>query len=658
MGKPSSGILKGTSYSMGNYDECLDLSVTSKGVETTEAKDAMFRGQYCRVRIRFPEVVIETARNYHRGLINASALGKLKDVVEVIPYIPVKQNYMIHFLGLCFPSTCSTEDLSQLVKLIPFPGKASLDRCEIKSEGTEVDHTQLIIICIFLILIFLVVISTFIHWLLHSKNDEKSTHKDKRCINISLAFSMCNNTGRLTKNIEDDTEGLVAGQSVRGIVVASVAWIILGYTYLFPYEGYYFQMSSLANLRDYWDQGYFSAVMSFPLAIDALFVCYGFLLTYSLWQPALKPQDIEINVISLIVRNYIRLCLPLLLFFGIALLLPLIASGPFWGDLLEGPITKCRDNAAAYFGMYSNFLDVEEQCFPHLWFVSCLAQLTLVGIFLSLILSRNIKCGVFVTLLICISCNAAVGVLTFKHDLPPSYVAYFTEASSSLFWKINMALPLSHFGSYAAGMLAGIWIARKEYHRTRMCLGAIGWIACLGILYALQVVLFNSRYGSFDAYSSAIFAAIHRTAFALCVSWVLVACSFGLGGFVNAIFSWRVFDPLFRLSYYAYVFHFLVIAFITSIAREHLSYSHLELILRASSYTTATFFIVYFLYILLEMPLGSLKIALCPQRASRIEVTPLNNFSSQKGDFLFKNSSIEGTCKLWSITETHNGVSY
>ncbi|GFY42500.1 nose resistant to fluoxetine protein 6 [Trichonephila inaurata madagascariensis] len=358
--------------------------------------------------------------------------------------------------------------------------------------------------------------------------------------------------------------------------------------------------------------------MSFPLAIDALFVCYGFLLTYSLWQPALKPQDIEINVISLIVRNYIRLCLPLLLFFGIVLLLPLIASGPFWGDLLEGPISKCRDNAAAYFGMYSNFLDVEEQCFPHLWFVSCLAQLTLVGIFLSLILSR----------------------------------------SSSLFWKINMALPLSHFGSYAAGMLAGIWIARKEYHRTRMCLGAIGWIACLGILYALQVVLFNSKDGSFDAYSSAIFAAIHRTAFALCVSWVIVACSFGLGGFVNAIFSWRVFDPLFRLSYYAYIFHFLVIAFITSIAREHLSYSHLELILRASSYTTATFFIVYFLYLLLEMPLGSLKIALCPQRASRIEVTPLNNFNTHKSDFLSKNSSIEGTCKLWSITETHNGVSY
>ncbi|GIX79517.1 nose resistant to fluoxetine protein 6 [Caerostris darwini] len=117
MGKPSAGILKGTSYSMGDYDECLDLSVTSKGMETDVAEDEMFRGKYCRVKIRFPEVVIETAVNYHRGLINASDLGKLKDIIQVIPYIPVKSNYMNHFIGLCFPSICTTEDLEQLVTL-------------------------------------------------------------------------------------------------------------------------------------------------------------------------------------------------------------------------------------------------------------------------------------------------------------------------------------------------------------------------------------------------------------------------------------------------------------------------------------------------------------------------------------------------------------
>ncbi|GIY08102.1 nose resistant to fluoxetine protein 6 [Caerostris extrusa] len=143
MGKPSAGILKGTSYSMGDYDECLDLTVTSKGMETDVPEDEMFRGKYCRVKIRFPEVVIETAVNYHQGLVNASDLGKLKDIIQVIPYIPVKSNYMNHFIGLCFPSICTTEDLEQLVTLIPFPGKATLDRCEVKTD-TEIDETQLL----------------------------------------------------------------------------------------------------------------------------------------------------------------------------------------------------------------------------------------------------------------------------------------------------------------------------------------------------------------------------------------------------------------------------------------------------------------------------------------------------------------------------------
>lgn len=132
--------------------------------------------------------------------------------------------------------------------------------------------------CAWLLLILLVVVSTFIHWLIKGNKEEKNedkhsklatfwvyeNHTDQmqriqnlflrfllkgcfyspgKCLTISMSFSICNNTSRLMKNIRDDSEGLLAGQSVRGIYVASVAWIILGHTYLFPYEGYYFQMS-------------------------------------------------------------------------------------------------------------------------------------------------------------------------------------------------------------------------------------------------------------------------------------------------------------------------------------------------------------------------------------------------------------------------------
>ncbi|XP_035226406.1 uncharacterized protein LOC118198756, partial [Stegodyphus dumicola] len=79
MGKPTAGILTGTSYSMGSYDECINLAVTKKGEETTDPKEEMFRGMYCKIRVRFSDPVIETAKSYQKGMVNASDLGKLKD---------------------------------------------------------------------------------------------------------------------------------------------------------------------------------------------------------------------------------------------------------------------------------------------------------------------------------------------------------------------------------------------------------------------------------------------------------------------------------------------------------------------------------------------------------------------------------------------------
>ncbi|KFM69979.1 Nose resistant to fluoxetine protein 6, partial [Stegodyphus mimosarum] len=307
--------------------------------------------------------------------------------------------------------------------------------------------------------------------------------------------------------------------------------------------------------------------------------------------------------------------------------------------------------------MYSNFLSEEEQCLPHLWYVSCLAQLTLFGIFFAWILSKSAKFGIFLIVIAVACCNAAVGIITLKNEFPPSYIAYFTENSSSLFWKINLALPLSHFGPYAAGMLTGILIARRIHHKIRCCVGGLGWIVCVGIIYGIVLVIYKYRDDSLSGYWSAVYASNHRTIFALCVAWVMIACSFGIGGFVNAILSWKVLDPLYRLSYYAFLFHFVLIATVVGVARERFFYSHLELLLRTVSYVGATYFISYFLFFLLEMPLKSLQAGLCPRRTRQIDVTPLNNFSSDKG-YAYKTNTIQGSCKLWSITETHNGISY
>lgn len=80
MGKPAAGILKGNSYALGHYDQCVNLFVHSKGYETHNVSEAMFQGMYCKIRMQFKEPIVETARNYYKGKVNVTDLGKLKEV--------------------------------------------------------------------------------------------------------------------------------------------------------------------------------------------------------------------------------------------------------------------------------------------------------------------------------------------------------------------------------------------------------------------------------------------------------------------------------------------------------------------------------------------------------------------------------------------------
>nr|XP_042905030.1 nose resistant to fluoxetine protein 6-like [Parasteatoda tepidariorum] len=273
LGKTTPGILMGTSYTMGNYDECLDLSISSKGEETSDPSQEMFRGKYCRIKIQLRKTVVETAEEYQHGLKNASDLRKLKEVIQFVPYIRIDLPYLTHFTGLCFPSTCSNHDINFLAGLVPFPGSASLDRCDVKTE-VEVENYQLLIICIFLFLVLLASLSTSLDWWSHSGNNKPTDEDhDKRCVSVSLCFSICNNSKRLMKNIEEDTDGLLSGKCVRGICVVAVVWVIVGTTYFFPSKAFYMQTANLRNLHTYWNEAYFTIIQAYPLAFDVLLVC-------------------------------------------------------------------------------------------------------------------------------------------------------------------------------------------------------------------------------------------------------------------------------------------------------------------------------------------------------------------------------------------------
>jgi peptidoglycan/LPS O-acetylase OafA/YrhL len=63
----------------------------------------------------------------------------------------------------------------------------------------------------------------------------------------------------------------------------------------------------------------------------------------------------------------------------------------------------------------------------------------------------------------------------------------------------------------------------------------------------------------YEPIGAAFYGGFHRLGWAIGLSWVIFACTKGMGGPVNAILSWRLFSILSPLIYGVYLVHFMVI---------------------------------------------------------------------------------------------------
>ncbi|XP_037076969.1 nose resistant to fluoxetine protein 6-like [Pollicipes pollicipes] len=114
--------------------------------------------------------------------------------------------------------------------------------------------------------------------------------------------------------------------------------------------------------------------------------------------------------------------------------------------------------------------------------------------------------------------------------------------------------PWTRAGPYLVGLYMG-WILHKirgrKIHLPAPVV-AIGWITAS--LTGCLIV-----YGMYGVPSpppktlNLVYAMLNRTAWSICLAWVVFACVTGYGGFVNTLLSWKAFIPLSKLTYTSYL---------------------------------------------------------------------------------------------------------
>lgn len=158
------------------------------------------------------------------------------------------------------------------------------------------------------------------------------------------------------------------------------------------------------------------------------------------------------------------------------------------------------------------------------------------------------------------------------------------------------------------GLFTGYFILKYPQIRIRKIIQCLMW--CASILCNLLVIYLPHRV--YSGRSSSLFETAQYTAFTrLCwaagLSWICYACITGRAGFANKIFSFKLFIPLSRLTYCAYLIHEIVLALRYGLMRQTIIFSNYNMVYEFLS----TFFVVVmlsvFLHLAVEAPLMRIK---------------------------------------------------
>ncbi|UXI18260.1 hypothetical protein NH340_JMT04203 [Sarcoptes scabiei] len=230
MGHFPHGILSGTFFDPGNYDQCLSIS---------DEIDALpIQGKYCVMEFRL-----------NKTIENRDVSTKMDpNWIEILRFLNKWSHYSGIDNGICLPSQCSDEEIQTIVSKIFMPFDSSVrvrsKLCQDqrnKLSNLPLRAGQWIVLYILLGHIGLVIIGTLIGLFIRSERNCKTI-----LIETLRCFSFVDNTNALFKikrnKLNDQSEtsdsrspGSERSQLrfVHGLRVFSIYWILIAHVFLF-----------------------------------------------------------------------------------------------------------------------------------------------------------------------------------------------------------------------------------------------------------------------------------------------------------------------------------------------------------------------------------------------------------------------------------------
>lgn len=404
-------------------------------------------------------------------------------------------------------------------------------------------------------------------------NNLKIQKQDSLLMNMIEDFSIITNTKQFFEVNQSQLKNDIT--CLSGVRVTAMVWIIINHTMQ------YNDWSAFARTREI--EIHLKSLVNQPLfngsyLVDTFFLMSGLLTSYSSFRSNSNVKNSKgiaedlmgkFSTRSYLIGRYLRLT-PQIMFISILfILLPQLSrsGGPHWYTMTGEYSENCSQNWWVNLFHIQAFYHTNEMCNFVCWWISVDMFYHLFALVIILFI---LYCGHRVALLSCsilILSNAIIQATKhYKLGLPPNLLstipqtgAMWSKMTLEFFWT-----PYAHAFPYFLGFYIGYLMAQRHsklaswFNINRVI---FGWLMTTTLLITLSYSTYFWVIGKwqYTRIESTIFCLIGPIIWSVCLGWIILACQYGYGGWINHILSCKLFIVLGKASYIVYLSHFLVL---------------------------------------------------------------------------------------------------
>ncbi|KAH1001955.1 hypothetical protein HUJ04_005909 [Dendroctonus ponderosae] len=539
---PYSGMLYRSRLDLGTFDECVELDVTREGIRVL--------GKHC-----VSGLVIPT-----------KPLGS-PDLLEGA-----------HRLSTCLPDKCSAQYLLELANLSFVYPLFNDFSCSTSETGSEFTWDDYVVILFFALVVLVLLGATAYDWYAVGKRHV-----------LVQAFSMLHNGRKLLQISRGSSDQVLV---IHGLRVISMMWIVAGHSFVSKED----KVDNVeATLRFQFSRKSFYITTAY-LAVDTFFFLSGFMLPYQYLKA--KPQPLKEHVKrvpALILHRYVRLTpVAFVAFITFTSVFKHLGNGPLFHLALKQERDYCLDYWWSYFTYLQNYVNHQDVCLVHTWYISADWQMFLISplilIPVALAVRRHFK-----------AVMVGLGVVNVLVAAVPIALKFTFEDYDNAFETH------SRLTGYFIGFGLGVFMRERSDQKLRCSklTNAALWAVALLLLAAataaykeLQLMIHSEQDQSYSTW-----VIVLRSGWCLGLCWVVYACHNGRGGAINWLLTTPLVQVLSKLTYCMYFTHLSFVLYFNATTRSLKLFSQFGEIWDAISVYMMTMVLSVFATMAFESPI-------------------------------------------------------